>query len=102
MTDLVEKVAEALFEHEKKIMGDAWYQPSETFHCFSATLPNPWIESAKAAIDAMQVREMTKAELCGILNTTGWYNEYGVCEMDKEAVVLELAKLGTIRIVGEV
>lgn len=50
---MVEKVAAALFENEKKTMGDAWYHPSETFKGLGSIAAEPWIKNAKAAIAAV-------------------------------------------------
>lgn len=46
-------VADALFENEKKTMGDAWYHPSETFKGLGSIAREPWIKNAKAAIAAV-------------------------------------------------
>lgn len=60
---MIEAVANALFEREKLNMGDAWYHPSETFHGLGSIAEKPWREAAETAIAAMGpfVREMVDA-----------------------------------------
>ena len=51
--DTIDLVAEALFEYEKKAMGEAWYNASEVFRGLSTSVANGWRDMAKAAIEAM-------------------------------------------------
>ncbi len=51
--EVVWQVADALFENEKKTMGDAWYHPSETLKGLGSTSAEPWINNAKVAIESI-------------------------------------------------
>lgn len=106
MTDLVEKVAEAIADSANKPVEcltqrswartDAYFLPNDRDRVAALAAINAvrlWDKSA----NAMQVREMTVGQVTDYI-----YSNTAFIKADARIVANTLAKLGTIRIVGEV